>query len=292
MLNQKPDPTEQMNLADGKEISSLCQMQRIIGESRSSEPDANLLLKSAGLPEIAGYLAFSYTLNVDADHFPEHDLGQLLLVALHSTVLNRDVKDIDITSLHEELFLNRHGRLTEDEFEKVSYFIEVKVLPLIIEQNYQSLAAAMIDCVIEPYAAFDEPYKTLLRQYIHRTANYGELRYQYHKIQHDILHLKMKGERGEQAANPSLDAIIQELRGNWRAEHPTKFEQLLNAFKERDFEPMETEEIAQLLFSNSAEPERAVQMKISILNSKLEKYGLRIERFSSYEMRKIREEKP
>lgn len=285
MLDQRSPNAKEIGLFEDGKIPSLCQIQRFIGETGSFEPEANILLKSVGLPEIAGYLAFSYTLNLDPDHFPEHDLGKLLLAALHSTFLNRDIKEIDIKRVEQELTLKRHNHLTEEEFAKVNDFLEFKVSPLIIERNYQSLAAAMIDCVINPYPAFGHRNKLLFSQYIRRTATLGEMHYNYQRLRRDILPLTMGGERRKEGSDPSLKGIIEELRSNWRIEHPTKFEQLLNAFQARDFQPMAAEEIAQLLFSDSADPERAVQMTISKLNSKLEKYHLKIERFSSYELR-------
>jgi hypothetical protein len=284
MLYQNSHIAKNPKLANGKKMSSICEMQRLIGESGSFEPEANMLLRSVGLPEIAGYLALSYTLNLDANHFPDHDLGQLLLAALHGEFLNRDVKDIDVKNLREELVLNRHNHLTDEEFQKLSDFVEVKVSPLIIERNYQSLAVAMIDCVIDPYDAFDERNKLLLKRYIRQTARIGEVQYHYQKVLHAILRISMRGERDTQVLNSSLERTIEELRSNWRIEHPTNFEQLLSAFRERNFEPIEAEELAQLLFSDSTEPERAVHNTISKLNSKLKNHNLKIERFSSYEL--------
>ena len=74
-----------------------------------------------------------------------------------------------------------------------------------------------------------------------------------------------------------FDQVIDELRANWRVEHPTKYEQVLEAFLAASYQGVTVSNLTPL-FEDAARPANSAVTAIDRLNDKLAPKGLRIER--------------
>jgi hypothetical protein len=82
--------------------------------------------------------------------------------------------------------------------------------------------------------------------------------------------------------NPLVDqafsSIIRDLRENWRVEHPTNYELMMEMFRSRPDEDIPKEDLLPL-YEESSDPENALGTALVRLNKKLESQNLRIVKF-------------
>jgi hypothetical protein len=267
---------------------TLCDLQEIIVTHKLSETDADWLLENAGYPKLGAYLAFAHSTNLDPDIIPTHDLKSLLTLSIHSFVL-----EIDPRKAIDQLPVTRPHSLTDKQFDKLKIFVVSKILPLVQRHRYPSIAEIMIRDVIAPYPALDERNKELLTLLINEVARLDSPVSEDLHAAETVIDKDMPRERIISRAgpnNPGLDEavekVIEELHTNTRALHPTKFETLLKQFKHNDYEPVDMSVLGEALYDGKdREAERAVQFKISKLNTKLSPFGLQIERNTTYTLK-------
>jgi hypothetical protein len=267
---------------------NLCELQRMIVSLGLGETDANELLESAGYPKIGAYLAFAHLVNIDLNIIPTYDLRNLLTLSVHSFVL-----EIEPGKARDQLPTNRPHSLTDKQFEKLKTFIVSKILPLVQRQHYPSIAETMVKDVITPYPALDERNKELLILLINEVSRVDSFFSDKLHTNEKLIDKDRSMERFFQGAalnniqvlDEAVTKVIEELHTNTRASHPTKFEILLDQFKHSAYRPIDMSVLGEALYGNDPRAERAIQFKISKLNTKLSSFGLQIERDTMYTLK-------
>lgn len=79
-----------------------------------------------------------------------------------------------------------------------------------------------------------------------------------------------------------IDEVIEDLRSNWRVEHPTKQEEVLSVFRKHPPKTIITNEELSVIFGNTSNPEKTASSKLSYIEKRLKDRGYRFEHVSGH----------
>lgn len=280
---------DELTGADGSHKPCLQEIEEYIGTRQLNEAEANDVLAFFGYERIGAYLAFAHTIGVNCSDDSHHNLRVLISKAVHSWVLGVDILYIEDYLSDKE----RPRELSDDQFGKLKQFIEQKIMPLIRHRKYPTIKRVIIDDIISRYDSIDARTQGMLKSWLDEASRPHDYLQGSSEMIERVMGIENNHGRTLEGLptkiQKQIDQIIQELRSNPRVAQPTIFEQILLEFRSNGFQSIDISVLSDL-FQGVTDPERSVHAKISMLNHRLAKIGLKIGRRSAYYLTKSDED--